>query len=457
MTRSQMQFDFIITDPVSNPKPGKSIQIRSRCMQGRNKREDSRRTQREKRRMAKETTAIVVPDRTLHPSMTLSPKLLTRDAIPIQFAGHGIDSEAKSLIANVFVFNFLATDVTPLERCVNLDCLESSCFSWLFMDTMFLHSILCASYASKEFKSPHWKGNPGVRTTFHLQATLSSLRVKMQETHAYQDESVLRVIINLALLAITFGDWVAGATHLEGLLEIVQLRGDAAFLKGRPTLHFKLDRTDLAWYLSTGRKPYFMQPIKSWDCRVAPNLQPPADLYQPSTAWDSRIVNVFKDFQKLSLLIGRNRLKFVINDPAICHGDLNSLQTRLLCLADIVTKPIEELVRLTMLAMLTSTFKLPGRDIPYDWVAERLRSTYITVRSEIRHDKSLLLWVVLTASITVARAHEPWIRDGWKAAAAGLTWKKVEAQLLKVMWIEIVHSKPGKKVHNQFSNVNSSS
>lgn len=90
----------------------------------------------------------------------------------------------------------------------------------------------------------------------------------MQKAFAHQDESVLRVIINLTLLAIGFGDWVTAATHLEGLRGIVQLRGDAVFLAERPTLHYKLDRIDLAWSLASGRKPYFMQPINSWDCHI---------------------------------------------------------------------------------------------------------------------------------------------------------------------------------------------
>lgn len=426
-------------------------------MLGRNKREGSRRTQREKRKIANEMIPSVPSNRTPRRSTPLPTKPLIKDLVPIRFAGRGIDPEAEILLADAFAFNFLANDVTPLERCTNLDCLESACFSWLFTDTTFLHSMLCASYAIKDFKSPQSKGGPGVQTTFHLQATLSLLRVKMQKAFAHQDESVLRVIINLTLLAIGFGDWATAATHLEGLRRIVQLRGDAAFLEERPTLHFKLDRIDLAWSLASGRKPYFMQPVKSWDCRIrCPYPTPPPNLYQPSAAWDYRILNVFKDFQNLTLMINRNRLKFVINNPEVCRPDLTSLQTRLICLADVVTQPIEELVRLAMLAMLTTTFQLPGRRIPYAWVVEQLRTMCITAGSEIRQDKSLLLWVLLTASITVARTHDTWIRDALKTAVAGLEWKDVQAHVSRVMWIGLVHDKPGQKAYERLSQAKSS-
>ena len=152
-------------------------------------------------------------------------------------------------------------------------------------------------------------------------------------------------------------------------------------------------------------------------------------------------------------MINRNCLKFVINTPEVCQADLSSLQTRLICLADAVTQPIEELVRLVMLAMLTTTFQLPGRRIPYAWVIEQLRTMYTTVGSEMRQDKSLLLWVLLTASITVARTHDTWIRDALKTAVAGLEWKDVQAHVSRVMWIEIVHNKPGKKTYDRLSNV----
>ncbi|KAH7081276.1 hypothetical protein BKA63DRAFT_503502 [Paraphoma chrysanthemicola] len=380
MRSRDIQFEFVISDPVSNPKPGKSLQIRSRCVQGKNKHRKK----------------------------------------------------------------------TPLDRCVDLECLESSSFEWLFTDTAFLHSVLCASYAINDFMSPQWNGHPGRKTVFHLRETLSLLRARMQDEHAYQDEAVLRIIINLTLLAAVFGDWVAAAAHFEGLHRIVHLRGNTAFLKARPTLHFKLDRIDLAWSLSSGRRPYFIQPISSWDCRVKVPYKPlPSGLYQPSPDWDFRLANVFKDFQNITLKINCNKLKFVINNPAIFQDDLASLQSRLMSLADLVTTPIEQLVRLTMLAMLTTTFHIPGRKVPYTWVVEQLRDNYIAAGSEVRRDKSLLLWVLMTVLITVAGPNETWIQDAWTHIDTTLTWTDVKERLLRVMWIELVHDKPGEVVYQQ--------
>lgn len=419
-------------------------------MRGRNKREDSRRTQREKRKHANEMAKRDLSEKKLQLSTILPPRSSIDDWAPIRFAGRGIDSEGETLLSNLFVYNFFASEVTPMERTTNLDCLESSSFLWLFTDTTFLHSVLCARYAIKDFMSPQWDGKPGLKTVFHLRETVSLLRVKVQNEHAHHDESVLRVIVNLTLLATVLRDWKAVAAHLEGLLKIVQLRGNALFLKTRPTLHFKLDRIDLAWYLSTGQRPYFIQPIESWSRKIVlPKFPLSSNCYRPSASWDYRLTNVFNDFQYLASRINRNKLKFVVNDPAIFQNDLTSLQTRLILLAELVTEPIEEMVRLTMLAVLTTTFRYPGRKIPYDWVVRQLELKYIAAGSEVLQEKSLMIWVLLISSFTVSDVHSTWIRDAWSVAASGLKWADVKAHVLRVVWIEIVHNKPGQTAYEQ--------
>lgn len=252
MTKPPTVYEFVLSDPVSNPKPGKSLQIRSRCMQSKNKREDSRRSRRDKRRVAKESETCSIPQRTQDAIGSNAPPLrpIIGDLALVRFASPSIDSEAKNLLFKAFAYNTTDQAMTPLERCVDLDCLESASFGWLFSDTAFLHSVLCASYAINDFMAPQWDGNPGRKTIFHLRETLSLLRVKMLDNFAYQDESILQVIFNLTLLAAVFGDWVAAAAHFKGLHKIVHLRGNAVFLSERPLLHFRLDRSVPSYFTS---------------------------------------------------------------------------------------------------------------------------------------------------------------------------------------------------------------
>jgi hypothetical protein len=197
--------------------------------------------------------------------------------------------------------------------------------------------------------------------------------------------------------------------------------------------------------LSSGYKTWFLQPTTSWDTEIPPPYLPlPVGLYQPSLLWDYRLANLFQDFQYLSLRINRNALKRVTHDPACFHAVLTSLQSRLVNVGDLVQTPIEELVRLTMMAFLTTTFKTPGRQLPYTWVIKRLGEVYETVASDpCGLDTTLRLWVLMTIAFTVHGTQQEWVQKAWRETELGLTWENVRSQLLQVMWIEIIHDKPG--------------
>jgi hypothetical protein len=237
-------FEFVAIDPVSNPKPGKSLQIRRRCMLGQNKRDGSRRAQQElkKSTKAREETAVARAARASAVMGCPPPGTLVSDLALVHFTGPGIDTEATSILFKAFAYNFANQALSPLDRCVDFDCLESESFEWAFSDTAFLHSVLSTSYAISDFMSPGWDGNPGRKTLFHMRETLSLLQVKMNDEQAHLDETVMLVVMNLAVLSAMYGDWRAAAAHYKGLHKIVQLRGNLEFLRARPKLHFKLDR-----------------------------------------------------------------------------------------------------------------------------------------------------------------------------------------------------------------------
>jgi hypothetical protein len=242
MAPSIAPLEFVVIDPTSNLKPGKSLQIRSRCMLGQNKRGSSRRTQREQRKAASNKVDAGTASRGPIKLRLPPPNTLISDLAQIQFAHPGIDSQDKSLLFKAFAYNFANQTLSTLDRCIDFDCLESASFEWAFRDASFLHSVLCTSYAIQDFTNPEWDGTPGIRTSFHLREALLLLQAKMSRPDVHQDETVLLNIINLALLSAIYGDWWAAAVHCQGLHKIVQLRGNLAFLQQRPALHYKLDR-----------------------------------------------------------------------------------------------------------------------------------------------------------------------------------------------------------------------
>lgn len=106
--------------------------------------------------------------------------------------------------------------------------------------------------------------------------------------------------------------------------------------------------------------------------------------------------------------------------------------------------PIEELIRLTMLCLLTSTWKTPGRKLPFRRVNEQLRDTYREIADELtKLDQSLRMWVIVTAAFTVTPAKEDWVREAWFKIDSSMPWADIKAHLMRVMWIETVHDIPG--------------
>lgn len=137
-------------------------------------------------------------------------------------------------------------------------------------------------------------------------------------------------------------------------------------------------------------------------------------------------------------------LKHARYDAVCFQGVLTSLQSRLMNLRDLLENPIEELIRLTMLAFLTTTLKVPGRKIPYGWVVRQLSDVYAKVAiNTLERDTSLRLWVLMTAAFTVTDAQEGWVREAWEKDSSELDWEAVKNHLIRVMWIEIIHDRPG--------------
>jgi hypothetical protein len=138
------------------------------------------------------------------------------------------------------------------------------------------------------------------------------------------------------------------------------------------------------------------------------------------------------------------------HDPACFQAVLTSLQSRLVHLREVVQTPIEELVRLTMLAIMTTTFKTPGRKIPYGWVVRHLGDVYKQVASgPFKYDMTLRLWVLVTVTFTITGVQPAWVQEAWRETELGLDWMEVKSHLLRVMWIELIHDKPGEIVFNK--------
>jgi hypothetical protein len=152
----------------------------------------------------------------------------------------------------------------------------------------------------------------------------------------------------------------------------------------------------------------------------------------------------------MCLRINRNQLKYARHNPSAFQGGLSSIQSRLSYLGKFLQDPLERLIHLTMLAFMTTTFKIPGRKVRYKWLLQQLQDTYKEVGSSLYSlDESVVLWVLVTTAFTVAGAQTRWIQEAWEGTYVEPNWTTVKNHLMRVIWIEIMHDQAGELVYHQ--------
>ena len=140
------QFEFVITDPSTKLKPGKSLLVRKHVMQGKNARPNSRRALRDRKKKAAshDEATDLEADRAWRIPGSLD------DLTMIRFARSGISIEDQNLVVDAFASNVVNQALSPLERCVDFDKLETVWFEWVATDPTFLHLILSATHAIRD-------------------------------------------------------------------------------------------------------------------------------------------------------------------------------------------------------------------------------------------------------------------------------------------------------------------
>ncbi|KAK3115443.1 hypothetical protein LTR53_005195 [Teratosphaeriaceae sp. CCFEE 6253] len=310
--------------------------------------------------------------------------------------------------AVVLVYDRLKSAAFPMERVVKLDILENSRIQWLFRDPAFAHSTLLATSAFKDYHL----SQPLSRTTlFHLKRTLRHLNKQLSDESAYQSESVIYTIVTLAVLALMFGDPSATRTHMAGLQRIVQLRGGESCFSTSSKQHFMLERQVLAPSLQSAG---------------ADTSQLGVPVIRIDDLVDSRLATVFYDLRRLAEILNTHGSQGGRMRGDVFQRVLVSTQRRLLWLQYMSIDGWSECLRLGMLAQLTATLQLAGREIDYS-------APVCKIPGESSGAQSLQDGVADLIVVAAAGGLCPYTRVGGRATATGI-----------VIWMNGVHEGPGK-------------
>ena len=127
-----------------------------------------------------------------------------------------------------------------------------------------------------------------------------------------------------------------------------------------------------------------------------------------------------------------------------------SIQYRLLLLEQsLETQPVQEAVRLGLLAFQTSIFlQMYGTKMKYDFLSEQLAKGIHRLPEISPVLVQLKTWLAFIGSIAVLDSNEPWLVATIRRLTLNSGWIETRRLLEDVMWIGIIHDAAGKQVYD---------
>ncbi|RKK31976.1 hypothetical protein BFJ66_g15124 [Fusarium oxysporum f. sp. cepae] len=294
--------------------------------------------------------------------------------------------------------------------------------------------------------------------------TIHELNKQLANPTTALTDSTITVVMGMALIAECFGDVESAHMHMMGLKQIVGLRGGIESFANKPQLQAKLHRTGLVYSICTGANPVFHQDTTSFVSAF--DSSPELTRLNPSgassfsrsrcvvQALGRRLYGIFKDVQGLSQLINDSHNSGEKIQEMSLEELMTSIQSRLLLLEFNDNNVFPELLRLSLLAFLTTVFwSFPGVKFEYPYLANQLRQACLAFTPTTAGESYLFAWALMVGATSVLhdpdqtwlpQRLQPLIRDN-----LGRTWFEVQNNLRRVIWIDSIHDGPGIEVFNQ--------
>lgn len=135
------------------------------------------------------------------------------------------------------VFTVIKQTVYPAEICVDFN--HSQWAEFLVTDAIFLYATL---FTTKAFFDYLRQGTFGSDTMKYLGSSLALLRDKLSDSDAQPSNGTIAAVVSLALMADKFGDVDSAEKHIQGLSQMVNLRGGIKSFQTNPQLQLKICR-----------------------------------------------------------------------------------------------------------------------------------------------------------------------------------------------------------------------
>ncbi|KFA81075.1 hypothetical protein S40288_01018 [Stachybotrys chartarum IBT 40288] len=485
------EFAFVSLDNTTGKtKPADRLVIRSRCMQGINKKENSRRSLRAVRKAAAaaeknpqaQSGVLKAPTAgsgSAASSTEAEELARLRDATMRyvqRYAGPTLDFEIirffhqdtsfypRELLGTFSIFRDLKGLMYPLHNRVQISELSPSGGSWLIDHTPFRHAVFLTVEAYREYMVD---GALSASTYMRYRATILLLKARLsEELVGFSAETTIYVVNILTTIAVWLGRPAEVASHVNALKIIIAKCGGQLFLKNRPSLEYFFHTLDLANTLSSGdtSNPPGFRNSSEISCSNYPesgisqlNAIPLSPLL--SYTLDRQVVKVLDDMRHIAARINDDLARGMLLDTDIFKNLHRSVQPRLISLQVLSEDPDSECLRLGMLSFLgMSTFRVPSnlgarRLRAYPHLTNNFRKACQAVEPSTLGMSTLVLWLLTIGTMSVFEVDdEEWLVEKWKNVVmiipgVRLSWEDARRHLRDILWLDAIHDRPGQDAY----------
>ena len=331
----------------------------------------------------------------------------------------------------------------PVDQCVDFGYeLDPNCAGLFTYDAGFVHSLLFISSTLEEFVLRR----PVSHTTlFHSKQTLAYLRQTLSDPDSHVSDATLYVVLSLSFVASIIGDRNALKLHLAGLKKITHLRGGI-----NDRVRFKIDRMDLSVYMNGGSPSrYSSGPVIWASCfRSTLPLQacPAGIMHLVYQIRNTRLITLLHDVQYFAHLMAQHKhTEFRLN-ARMFNDSLNSIQSRLFALEDEPLDVMEECLRLSLLALLSTTLQLPSRKTSASHFKLRFQRQCLQLWKSGSTMEHIIFWILMVGLVSVFEEDELWLVNIWQnLSLSRLPWDEAKLELKNYIWVECLHDELGRK------------
>ncbi|KAF4950070.1 hypothetical protein FSARC_13304 [Fusarium sarcochroum] len=369
------------------------------------------------------------------------------------------------------IYRFLTTikdTLYPAEWCFDTDRERTCWFRWLLEDPAYLHGILFMLSAFQDLVTRRitkgggnheggWDDEFSPSTRNRLRKTIMLLQDKIDDREKQLEDTTSAVIIMLAMMADAMEDAQAFEAHSNGLRRIVRMRGGLEAYSNNRQLQIKLCRVDLGWSIKNGCKPEIYDGKPAWEPILEAfgtvgnsfDIQKPSlDFMKQFATWDYRLQNVFKDLRDFSTLANRLAPGTQKLKPEAFQEIMLSIQYRLLTLDYSDESPIQEAIRIGLLAYESTIFlQIQGKKLNSDEFSHRLRASIQAIPVQGEATANIKLWLLLIGSMMVFDSTEDWLVQSIQNLTGRQTWAEVRERVKEIVWIDVAHDMSGREAY----------